>query len=408
MQPANPEGSPMDPALEAEIEAALSDLSMADIDAAPPPPRAGGSTKARGAARPEREGTVVQVRGQDVLVEFSPRTSGVCPLSAFDSPPALGERLTFTIERRDLDDDLLILSRKGAISKAKWTDITVGQVIEAMCTGTNKGGLEMDVSGHKAFMPAGQVDLRHIPDLHDFVGKKLACEVMELDRARDRMVLSRRSVLHAERKEKQDELIATLQAGQSYDGVVTSVQQYGVFVDIGGIDGLVHVSDMSWDRIKNPGDLVKEGEAVRVQVLKVDLDKDPPRIGLGMKQLVSDPFTAATGEFQEGAVVSGTVTKLAAFGAFVKIAEGIEGLVHISEMSHKRVASPSKVVQEGEVVEVKILKIDPDTKRISLSMKQAKADDSGSGGGGSTRSDDPAMRKLRAKFGNGPLKGGIG
>ena len=402
MQAANPEGSPMDPALEAEIEAALGEMSIADIDG---PPAKEPTTRG---GRPEREGTVVQVRGQDVLVEFGPRTSGVCPLSAFDAPPALGAKLTFTIERRDLDDDLLILSRKGSISKAKWTDIAQGQVIEAMCTGTNKGGLEIDVSGHKAFMPAGQVDLRHIPDLSDFVGKKLACEVMELDRGRDRMVLSRRSVLYTERKEKRDTLMATLQTGQSFDGVVTSVQQYGVFVDIGGVDGLVHVSDMSWDRIKNPSDLVKEGDAVRVQVLKVDLEKDPPRIGLGMKQLVSDPFTAATGDLQEGAIVSGTVTKLAAFGAFVKIAEGIEGLVHISEMAHKRISRPNQVVQEGEVVEVKILKIDPDTKRIGLSIKQTKGDGGGGEGGGSTRPEDPAIRKLRAKFGDGPLKGGIG
>ncbi|MDP6890063.1 MAG: S1 RNA-binding domain-containing protein [Phycisphaerales bacterium] len=402
MQAANPEGSPMDPALEAEIEAALGEMSIADIDG---PPAKEPTTRG---GRPEREGTVVQVRGQDVLVEFGPRASGVCPLSAFDSPPALGAKLTFTIERRDLDDDLLILSRKGSISKAKWTDIAQGQVIEAMCTSTNKGGLEMDVSGHKAFMPAGQVDLRHIPDLSDFVGKKLACEVMELDRGRDRMVLSRRSVLYAERKEKRDTLMATLQTGQSFDGVVTSVQQYGVFVDIGGVDGLVHVSDMSWDRVKNPSDLVKEGDAVRVQVLKVDLEKDPPRIGLGMKQLVSDPFTAATGDLQEGAIVSGTVTKLAAFGAFVKIAEGIEGLVHISEMAHKRISRPNQVVQEGEVVEVKILKIDPDTKRIGLSIKQTTGDAGSGEGGGSTRPEDPAIRKLRAKFGDGPLKGGIG
>jgi small subunit ribosomal protein S1 len=403
MQAANPNGSPMDPALEAEIEAAIGNLSLSDIDEPAPAPAAG-----RGARRPEREGTVVQVRGQDVLVEFGPRTSGVCPLKAFDTPPPLGAKLKFTIERRDLDDDLLILSRKGGISKARWTEISQGDVIEAMCTGTNKGGLEMEVSGHKAFMPAGQVDLRHIPDLSDYVGKKLACEVMELDRARDRMVLSRRSVMHAERKEQRDTLMATLQVGQSFDGIITSVQQYGVFVDIGGADGLVHVSDMSWDRIKNPGDLVKEGEAVRVQVLKVDLDQDPPRIGLGMKQLLSDPFTAATGELTEGAIVSGTVTKLAAFGAFVKISEGIEGLVHISEMAHKRINRPGQVVQEGEVVEVKILKIDPDTKRIGLSIKQTKGDSSSGGGEGATRTEDPAMRKLREKFGNGALKGGIG
>ncbi|MDP7030530.1 MAG: S1 RNA-binding domain-containing protein [Phycisphaerales bacterium] len=401
MSPDTPGGSPMDPALEAEIEAALANVSMADIQEVPAAPTRG--------ARAEKEGRVVQIRGEEVLVEFGPRISGVCPLAAFDEPPALGSKHSFTIERRDLDDDMLILSRKGAVSKAKWSDVAQGQIIEAMCTGTNKGGLEMEVSGHKAFMPAGQVDLRHIPDLSDFVGKKFPCEIMELDKQRGRMVLSRKSVLHAERKEKRDALMATLQPGQSFDGVVTSVQQYGVFVDIGGVDGLVHVSDMAWERVKNPGDLVKEGDAVRVQVLKVDMDQDPPRIGLGMKQLVSDPFTAAAGELKEGEIVSGTVTRLAAFGAFVKLAEGIEGLVHISEMAHKRIARPNQVVREGEVVQVKVLSIDSDTKRISLSIKQTTEGPKGSGGGQSTRADDPALRKLRARFGGGgDLKGGLG
>jgi small subunit ribosomal protein S1 len=401
MPPANPNGSPLDPALEAEIEAALQNVSMAEIDTPEP------STHSTRGARPERQGTVVQIRGEEVLVEFGPRTSGVCPLSAFESPPPLGSKHPFTIDRRDADDDMFILSRRGSISKAKWTDIGEGQVIEAMCTGTNKGGLEMEVAGHKAFMPAGQVDLRHIPDLSDYVGKKLPCEVMELDRQRDRMVLSRKSVMHAERKEQRDTLMATLQTGQSFDGVITSVQQYGVFVDIGGVDGLVHVSDMSWDRIKSPSDVVKEGEAVRVQVLKIDLDKDPPRIGLGMKQLVSDPFTAAAGDLKEGEIVSGTVTRLADFGAFIKISEGIEGLVHISEMAHKRISRPNQVVREGEVINVKILKIDPDTKRIGLSIKQTTGESGGEGESGN-RAEDPDLRKLRAKFGSGPLKGGIG
>ncbi|MDG1837269.1 MAG: S1 RNA-binding domain-containing protein [Phycisphaerales bacterium] len=399
---ANPNGSPLDPALEAEIEAALQNVSMTEIDATEP------TTPSTRGARPERQGTVVQIRGEEVLVEFGPRTSGVCPLSAFESPPPLGSKHSFTIDRRDTDDDMLILSRRGSISKAKWTDIGEGQVIEAMCTGTNKGGLEMEVAGHKAFMPAGQVDLRHIPDLSEYVGKKLPCEVMELDRQRDRMVLSRKSIMHAERKEQRDTLMATLQTGQSFDGVITSVQQYGVFVDIGGVDGLVHVSDMSWDRIKSPSDVAKEGQAVRVQVLKIDLDKDPPRIGLGMKQLVSDPFTAAAGDLKEGAIVSGTVTRLAEFGAFVKIAEGIEGLVHISEMAHKRISRPNQVVREGEVIDVKILKIDPDTKRIGLSIKQTTGESGDGGEGHNARAEDPALRKLRAKFGNGPLKGGIG
>ncbi len=402
MCPPPPDPTPMDPALEAEIEAALGKMSLSDIDT----PTTKTPKPARG-ARPEREGTVVQIRGSDVLVEFGPRNSGVCPLAAFDAPPALGSKHPFTIERREADDGMLILSRKGTISKAKWQDVAEGQIIEAICTGTNKGGLELDVSGHNAFMPAGQVDIRHIDDLSDFVGKKLACEVLEMDRQRGRMILSRRSVLHEERKKRAQQVLATLEKGQTHDGVVTSVQQYGVFVDIGGVDGLVHVSDMSWDRIKNPGDMVKEGDAVRVQVLKVDLAADPPRIGLGMKQLVGDPFSAATGSLTEGAIVTGTVTRLAAFGAFVKIADGVEGLVHISEMAHKRISRPNQVVREGEVVEVKIISVDADKQRIALSIKQVSGGDGG-GDEASLRNEDPAMAKLRAKFGGGELKGGIG
>ena len=394
---------PLDPSLEAEIEAALEHMSLADVDNAATTP-----TSLKSSGRPQGEGTVRQIRGDDVYVEFDQKTSGICPLSAFDTPPALGSRHHFTIERRELDDGMLILSRKGAISKAKWTDITEGQVIEAMCTGSNKGGLEMDVSGHRAFMPAGQVDLRHVADLSDFHGKKLPCQVMELDRQRDRMILSRKSVLHEQRKEQAQQLLGTLEKGQTLDGVVSSVQQYGAFVDIGGLDGLVHVSDMSWDRIKSPSDVVKEGDAVRVQVLKVDMSADPPRIGLGMKQLVTDPFSAASNSLSEGAVVTGTVTRLAAFGAFVKIADGLEGLVHISELAHKRVSRPNQVVREGEVVEVKILSIDTDKQRVSLSIKQAggNADDDASA---PLRKDDPTVAKLRAKFGSGiDLKGGLG
>ena len=168
MSAAPNEQSPLDPSLEAEIEAALGQMSLGDVDSGP----ATQPSQTRG-GRPQREGTVRQIRGDDVYVEFDPRTTGVCSITAFDNPPALGSRHTFTIERREVDDGMLILSRKGAISKAKWNDIAEGQVIEAMCTGSNKGGLEMDVSGHKAFMPAGQVDLRHVADLSDFHGKKL-------------------------------------------------------------------------------------------------------------------------------------------------------------------------------------------------------------------------------------------
>ena len=385
--------SPLDAALEAEIAAALGD---GQIDAMMDVPT--------GEGRSERTGTIVLIRGQDVMVEFGPRESGVCSLSHYDKPPEVGSQDTFTIDRRDGTDGMLILSRRGAIAKARWQDIAEGQVIEALCTGSNKGGLEFDVSGHSAFMPAGQVDLRHIDDLDVFIGQKLPCEVIELDRSKGRLVLSRRKAMQLLRAEESAKTLEALSLGDVKDGTVTSVKDFGAFVDIGGIDGLVHISDLSWERVHKVEDVVKPGDSVRVQVLGIETDHDPPRISLGMKQLGADPFTAAAGELSEGALCTGTVTRLEAFGAFVEVSPGVEGLVHISEMAHERVNRPSQIVKVGQVVNVQVLSVDPGRQRISLSMKKAAASDESA----ADRDDDPAMRKLREKFGGGPLKGGIG
>lgn len=392
----NPDQSPLDAVLEAEINAALGSGSLDDM--------LDDATTAVSRGRGERSGTIVQVRGSDVLVEFGPRLMGVCPRSQFTDEPELGTSDTFTVERRDVDDGILILSRGGAIAKARWQDIGEGQVIEAMCTGSNKGGLEMDVSGHSAFMPAGQVDIRHIDDLDVFIGQKLQCEVMELDRGRGQLVLSRRKAMQAQREVESEKTLASLNVGDVLDGTVTTVKDFGAFVDVGGVDGLVHISDLSWERVRKVEDIIKSGDAVRVQVLGIETDKQPPRISLGMKQLASDPFTAASTDLAEGAMVSGTVTRLEAFGAFVELSPGVEGLVHISEMAHERVNKPSQVVKVGEVVSVQVLGVDPGRQRISLSMKRALAH----GEGAVERDEDPAMRKLREKFGGGSLKGGIG
>jgi small subunit ribosomal protein S1 len=182
-----------------------------------------------------------------------------------------------------------------------------------------------------------------------------------------------------------------------------SIKDFGAFIDVGGVDGLVHIGDLSWDRVRKVEDVVKVGDSVRVQVLGIETDRDPPRVSLGMKQLGTDPFTAAAGELSEGAVVSGTVTRLETFGAFVQIASGVEGLVHISELSHERVHKPSQIVKVGEVVQVQVLSVDQGKQRVSLSIKRA----GGSDAAAADRQEDPAMRKLREKFG-GDLKGGIG
>jgi small subunit ribosomal protein S1 len=383
--------------LHAEIEAALGNASIEDLVEDAPHQRK------RGEARTMKTGVVAAIHGSNVLVEFGPRTQGSCPKLQFEILPNVGDSLEFVVERTD-KDGMLVLSRQGAIQKANWDALETGQIVEALCTGTNKGGLDMELASHKAFMPAGHVELYHVPDLSIFTGQKFACEVIELDRSKNRIVLSRRAVLKAEQKEKQQETLENLEVGATVDATITSIKPYGAFADIGGIEGLIHISEISWERISDPSKFVKSGDLVRVQILDIDHEHSPPKIALGMKQLIEDPMVATLGTIEVGENTTGTVTRLAAFGAFVDIG-GVEGLVHISELSHQRIKSAKDAVREGEVVTVRVLSIDPTTRRIALSLKQAQTETSGEDT--PTREDDPAIRKLREKFGGSDLKGGI-
>lgn len=395
----------MDAKLAAEIEEALGEMSLEDmLDIQDQPKRAAGGERQR------KTGTIMSVHGGDVFVEFGPKSQGVCPLALFESTPALGARMEFIVDRYDKEDGLLILSRQGSVQKAEWESLEIGQVVEARCTGVNKGGLEMEIANHKAFMPAGQVDLRHIADLSVFIGEKMPCEVVEIDRSRGggRIILSRRKALELERGEMRQRQLATLEVGQVVPAVIQSIQAYGAFADIGGLDGLIHISDMAYERIKHPSEVVKEGQQVSVKVLKIDRSQDPPRIGLGLKQTMDDPSTTARAALKEGETVTGKVTKLMPFGAFVSLGPGVEGLVHISELSQERVHDVRKIVRPDEVVTVKILSIDPGGKKISLSIKQTQQAKEEM----IQRKEDARMEKARAqlnnKFGPLKLKGGIG
>ena len=394
----------LDARLEAEIQAALGDMSLEDMLDQPRKPSATQS----GEGRDTRSGTVVAIHGDDVFIEFGPKSQGVCSISHFEAPPTRGEQYEFIVERFDRNEGLLMLSRAGAVLRADFASLEVGQVVEARCTGTNKGGLEMDVAGHSAFMPAGQVDLRHVDDLGIFVGEKIPCEVIEFDPSKRRIILSRRSFLAAERARTAEKMLETLEVGQEITGVVSSLQPYGCFVDLGGVDGLAHISDLSHSRINHPKEIVKEGERITVKVLKIDRDTDPPRISLGVKQTMTDPFQSSAESIREGATLSGRVTRVMPFGAFVEIAPGVEGLIHISELSHDRVNRVESIVKPDEVVTVKVLSVDLDQKRIGLSLKAARAEHEAA----QPRQDDPSMAKMRAKlkskFGDDSLKGGLG
>lgn len=392
----------LDARLEQEIEAALGDASVEDLLEPEPTPRSGG--------RDVRTGRVVAVHGDDVLVEFGPRTQGVCKLAQFDEPPAVGADMEFEVDRLDEREGLLILTRRGAARKADWESLETGQVVEGRAVGVVKGGLEVMIANHKAFLPASHVDLHFVKDISILLNEKITCEVIRLDKRRGRIVVSRRNVIEAERAQRREELMGDLQVGRKVVAVITTIQPYGAFADIGGMDGLIHISDLSHRRVNHPSEVVKEGDQVEVQILKIDRGQEPPRIGLGLKQCQADPFESRAAELSEGEPVTGKVTRITEFGAFVELSPGVEGLIHISQLAHERVHKVSHVVKEGEVVTVRVLSIDPASRRIALSLKALK-DAPGGDAEGDLRREDPHLRKLKAqlssRFGDN-LKGGLG
>ncbi len=377
-----------------------------------------GHAHAPKAERQIKHGKVVRVHDGDVFVELGPASQGVCPLIQFgETAPEIGSEHEFMVERLDAFEGLFILSLPGATQKADWEHLEEGQVVEARCVGMNKGGLEMEIAHHKAFMPAGQVDLRHLPDISVFLGQKFPCQIIELRKEKGRIILSRKAALAQDRARKRDEVLATLEEGQQVRATITSVQPYGAFADIGGVDGLIHIADLAHERLKHASDAVKVGDEVEVKILRIDRSQDPPKIGLGRKQVMADPILQKLSEVQPGATVTGRVTRLAEFGAFVEIAPGLEGLVHISEISHDRIPTVDRALRRDQIVTAKVLSVDSERKRVSLSIKALveKPARGGRDGDGPVREDgflrdeDPAMRKLKARFASGgQLKGGIG
>ncbi|MFK7885132.1 MAG: 30S ribosomal protein S1 [Phycisphaerales bacterium] len=369
----------------AEIESAMGEMEEAGAANSGKPIR--GPREVKG-GREHRSGTVVSVGANDVFVEFGPKELGVVEATQWkegDTKPAVGEQLEVVVQRYSSAESLFVCALPGSVQKADWEMLQIGQTVEARVTGTNKGGLELEIANHRAFMPASQVDVNRIPDLSIFVGEKLTCQVQKIDRrGGGNIVLSRRDIIAAERAKAAVSLKEALKEGDTIEGTVRKIMDFGAFVDLGGVDGLIHINDLTHDRVGHGANavakFVSEGQKVSVQILKLDWEAN--RIGLGMKQLQADPFSAVKDEVVEGAVLTGKVTNIAEFGAFVEVAPGIEGLVHISELDYRRVASVDEVVKKDEVVTVKVLKVDPDSRKISLSIKQTKEAPAGAGGGG--------------------------
>lgn len=409
--PAQPDAAPEQPgnALPAEVErelaAAMDDLAEA-TDAHAPKKAIRGPRVIEG-GREHRHGRVVSVGDSDVFVEFGPKELGIVARTQWPSDeglPKTGDNIEVVVNRFEPNESLFLCSLPGAVTKAEWEMLEPGQVVEARVTGHNKGGLELEIAGHRAFMPASQIDVHRIEDLSVFNGEKLACRVQRIDRrGQGNIVLSRRDVLREERKAQADKLKEQLKEGDVREGTVRKLMPFGAFVDIGGVDGLVHVSDMSHERIHKPEQVVKEGQTVSVKILKLDWAAN--RISLGMKQTQEDPFKVASDQLAEGATVPGRVTKLMEFGAFVEVAPGVEGLVHISELDWKRTEKVEHAVKPDQVVNVKILSIDPDSRRVALSIKQTTEPpaDSRAGRDAGRSADDiqketPALRRMREEF----------
>ena len=325
-------------------------------------------------------GTVVKIEHDEVLLDIGYKSEGVIPSRELsirkDVDPSeivgLGDEIEALVLQKEDKEGRLILSKKRAEYERAWNRVEErfqsGENVEGEVIEVVKGGLILDI-GLRGFLPASLVDLRRVKDLTAYLGTRIEARVIEMDRNRNNVVLSRRVVLEEARKAERQGIIQQLKAGMRLTGTVSSIVDFGAFVDLGGIDGLVHISELSWNHVNNPSEVVKVGQEVEVEVLDVDLNRE--RISLGLKQTTEDPWRTLVKKYPIGRIVDGTVTKIVTFGAFVDLGDGVEGLVHISEMANKHVERPEQVCAKGDSVQVQIMEIDLDRRRISLSMKAA-------------------------------------
>jgi small subunit ribosomal protein S1 len=332
----------------------------------------GADTAEELAAETRVTGSVAKISREDVFIDLGCRSQGVVPLRQFDVPPAEGESLELVVVRFDAEEGLYELSKPtAAVDVGNWNEISEGQVIEVNITGANKGGLECQVAGIRGFIPMGQVSTYRVENPEEFIGQRLACVVTEANRDRQNLVLSHRAVMERERNEQRDKLMAELAPGQLREGIVRSLKDFGAFVDLGGMDGLIHISQLSWDRVKHPSEVLEVGQKVKVRIEK--FDKDTGKVSLSYREIGANPWQNVASKYPVGGRAKGTVSRLMDFGAFVKLEPGVEGLIHISELAHGRVFRASDVVSEGQEVEVKILSVDSEQQRISLSLKALQA-----------------------------------
>jgi len=369
-----PTADDLDASMEAEITAAMSVdtgsppivvAEVADEDA----PADGAKLTEIGAGA-KVKGTVQAIHGGEVFLEAGLRHNIVLPLTQFPEGkhPSIGDVLDVIIDTTDADGLI-----RGRIPKARhraggnWDALAVGQIVDCLVSAVNKGGLQVTVSNLRAFLPASQVELGFAGNLDAYVGQKLTVQVTEVNAKKRNLVVSRKSLLQAERAEGEGEFWSKVEVGQDFTGTVKTLKDYGAFINIGPVDGFLHIGEISWSRINHPKDVLAEGQQVDVKILKLDAEKK--RISLGMKQLAQNPWASAAEKYATGRTVSGTVTRLTDFGAFIELEAGLEGMVHISELAWRRVGSVGEILKIGEVHDFQVVEVDSKRKRVSLSLK---------------------------------------
>ena len=326
-------------------------------------------------------GHVVRIDHDEVLVDIGYKSEGVIPANELSIRKAvdphdevtIGEEVDALVLTKEDQDGRLIMSKKRARFEKAWRRIEAaaesGEPVEGTVIEVVKGGLIIDL-GVRGFLPASLVDIRRVPNLDEYMGTQIECKVIELNRSRNNVVLSRRAVLEEERKEVRQQILDRLAPGLVVEGQISNIVDFGAFVDLDGIDGLIHISELSWSHVNHPSEVLEIGDTVQVKVL--DIDRDRQRISLGLKQTQEDPWQRIVNTYNIGDELAGTVTKVVTFGAFVEILDGVEGLVHISELAAHHVENPREIVQPGDELRVKILEIDSERRRLSLSAKRVE------------------------------------
>ena len=397
----------LSPELEQELAAALGSES---IDSLIENSSAGDADSSELAPGTRLTATVAKLHRDDIFVELGGRNQGVLPLKQFEgkTAPEVGAQIELVVARLDDEQGLYEMALPtAAVDVGDWDDVAEGQIVDVTVTGSNKGGLECQISGIRGFIPMGQVSIFRVENPEEYVGQRLNCVITEANRSRKNLVLSHRALMERERKEQREKVLAELAPGQIREGVVRNLQDFGAFVDLGGVDGLLHVSQLSWERVAHPKDVLSVGQTIKVRVEKVN--RESGKISLAYRDLGASPWENVESKYPLGTQVKGTVSKLMQFGAFVKLEPGVEGLIHISELGHGRVQRTGDVVSEGQEVEVKVLSVDREAQRIGLSLKalmpapekpESKSRDKAS----PTPSEQPRQRR---KESDKHLKGGI-